>query len=169
SQDDKPLCEGGYLEIESDKSRKKIHLDRIHIEEDTGKSIHTESGDTLLDYNRAGVPLIEIVTKPEINSAEEARLFLEKLRATLEYINVSDVRMEEGSLRCDININIANEDTGEKTNISEIKNLNSFRAAVKSIEYEVERHTFLLDKGGNTKHETRRWDEVENKTILMRE
>src|SRR5699024_2967255 len=116
-----------------------------------------------------GVPLIEIVTKPEMNTAEEARLFLEKLRASLEYIDVSDVRMEEGSLRCDINVNIIDEDSGRKTNISEIKNLNSFRAAVRSIEYEEERHTFLLYKGGNTKHETRRWDEVENKTILMRE
>lgn len=169
SQDDIPLCQGGYIEIEDENGPKKVHLTRIHIEEDTGKSIHTESGDTLLDYNRAGVPLIEIVSEPEMNSAEEARLFLEKLRATLKYIEVSDCKMEEGSLRCDININVIDNETGKKTNISEIKNLNSFRAAVRSIEYEEERHIGLLKEGKNTSKETRRWDEVESKTILMRE
>lgn len=169
SQDNIPLCKDGYIEIESEDESKKIRLERIHIEEDTGKSIHTETGDTLLDYNRAGVPLIEIVTKPDMNSAEEARLFLEKLRATLKYINVSDVKMEEGSLRCDINVNIINEETGEKTNITEIKNLNSFRAAVKSIEYEEKRHIALLEQGKDTEKETRRWDEVEGKTIIMRD
>ncbi len=103
------------MEIELEEGTKKVRLDRIHIEEDTGKSVHTETGDTLLDYNRAGgVPLIEIVTKPDMNSAEEARLFLEKLRATLKYIEVSDCKMEEGSLRCDINVNVVNEETGEK-------------------------------------------------------
>ncbi len=169
SQDDIPLCQGGYIEIEDENGPKKVHLTRIHIEEDTGKSIHTESGDTFLDYNRAGVPLIEIVSEPEMNSAEEARLFLEKLRATLKYIEVSDCKMEEGSLRCDININVIDNETGKKTNISEIKNLNSFRAAVRSIEYEEERHIGLLKEGKNTSKETRRWDEVESKTILMRE
>ncbi|HLR21071.1 MAG TPA: Asp-tRNA(Asn)/Glu-tRNA(Gln) amidotransferase subunit GatB [Tissierellaceae bacterium] len=169
SQEDQPLCEGGYIEIELENKSKKLHLERIHIEEDTGKSIHTETGDTLLDYNRAGVPLIEIVTKPEMNSAEEARLFLEQLRDTLKYIGVSDVRMEEGSLRCDININMVDEDSGEKTTITEIKNLNSFSAAVKSIEYEEERHKNLLKEKEDTEKETRRWDEVEGQTIIMRD
>ena len=104
-----------------------------------------------------------------MNSAEEARLFLEKLRATLKYIEVSDCKMEEGSLRCDINVNVVNEETGEKTNITEIKNLNSFRAAVRSIEYEEKRHISLLEEDKNTEKETRRWDEVEGKTIIMRE
>lgn len=169
SQDDIPLCQGGYLEIKLEEGPKKIHLNRIHIEEDTGKSIHTETQDTLLDYNRAGVPLIEIVSKPEINSAEETRLFLEKLRSTLKYLEVSDCKMEEGSLRCDVNVNIMDNETGERTNISEIKNLNSFRAAVKAIEYEEERHISLLKEGKNTEKETRRWDEIEGKTMVMRE
>lgn len=169
SQEEIPLCQGGYLEIETEKGPKKIRLNRIHIEEDTGKSIHTETEDTLLDYNRAGVPLIEIVTKPDINSAEEARLFLEKLRSTLKYIEVSDCKMEEGSLRCDINVNVIDEINGRKSNISEIKNLNSFRAAVRAIEYEEKRHIDLLKAGKNTEAETRRWDEVEGKTVIMRE
>ena len=127
SQDEIPLCDGGYIEIEGENGPKRVHLNRIHIEEDTGKSVHADSGGTLLDYNRAGVPLIEIVSSPEMNSAEEARLFLDKLRATLKYIEVSDCKMEEGSLRCDVNINVVNEETGEKTNITEVKNINSFR------------------------------------------
>lgn len=169
SQEDTPLCQGGYIEIEVDGKTKKIHLERIHIEEDTGKSIHTETGDTLLDYNRAGVPLIEIVSKPEMNSAEEARLFLEQLRDTLKYIGVSDVRMEEGSLRCDININVKEDKTGKRTTITEIKNLNSFSAAVKSMEYEEKRHIDLLKEGKDTERETRRWDELEGQTIIMRD
>ncbi len=169
SQDDLPVCVGGYISIENEEGKKDINLIRIHLEEDTGKSIHTETGDTLLDYNRAGVPLIEIVSEPEINSAEEARLFLENLRDTLKYIEVSDVKMEEGSLRCDVNINIVDEESGEKTTVSEIKNLNSFSAAVRSIQYEEKRHIELLEKGQDTLKETRRWDEVENKTVSMRE
>nr|WP_300004305.1 Asp-tRNA(Asn)/Glu-tRNA(Gln) amidotransferase subunit GatB [Tissierella sp.] len=168
SQDELPICVGGHVSIETDKGAKDVHLIRIHIEEDTGKSVHTETGDTLLDYNRAGVPLIEIVSEPEMYSAEEARLFLEALRATLKYIEVSDVKMEEGSLRCDVNINIVDEETGRKTTITEVKNLNSFSSAVRSIEYEEKRHIELLEKGEDTQKETRRWDEVENKTILMR-
>lgn len=168
SQNEIPICSEGYIEIELEEGTKKVHLQRIHIEEDTGKSIHTENDETLLDYNRAGVPLIEIVSKPEMNSAEEARLFLENLRATLKYIEVSDCKMEEGSLRCDVNINVVDSETGQKTRISEIKNLNSFRSVVKSIEYEEERHIDLLKKGENTDKETRRWDEVKAETVLMR-
>jgi aspartyl-tRNA(Asn)/glutamyl-tRNA(Gln) amidotransferase subunit B len=169
SQDDMPLCSGGYIGIETKDGEKDIRLMRIHIEEDTGKSIHTEEGDSLLDYNRAGVPLIEVVTEPDMNTPEEARLFLEKLKSTLEYIEVSDCKMEEGSLRCDVNINVADEETGTRTNITELKNLNSFRAAVKAMEYEEKRHRNLLSQGRNTVKETRRWDEIENKTIVMRE
>ncbi len=169
SQDETPLCNGGYIKIDTEKGKKKIRLMRIHIEEDTGKSIHSESGDTLLDYNRSGVPLIEIVSKPDLNSPEEARAFLEKLRATLRYIEVSDCKMEEGSLRCDVNINVVDEKTGNKTNITELKNLNSFSAAVKAMEYEEERHISLLKEGKNTIRETRKWDEVRNKTVVMRE
>ncbi|MDR7856692.1 Asp-tRNA(Asn)/Glu-tRNA(Gln) amidotransferase subunit GatB [Tissierella sp.] len=169
SQDDLPLCEGGFIEIELGDGTKKVNLQRIHIEEDTGKQTHTTEGDTLIDYNRSGVPLIEIVTKPDMNTPEEARLFLEKLRATLKYIEVSDCKMEEGSLRCDVNINVVDSETGEKTNITEIKNLNSFRGAVKAMEFEEKRHIALLKEGKNTVRETRRWDEVKNETITMRQ
>lgn len=168
SQNEIPLCSEGYIEIEVGGQTKKIHLNRIHIEEDTGKSIHTENDETLLDYNRAGVPLIEIVSKPEMNSPEEARLFLENLRSTLKYIGVSDCKMEEGSLRCDVNINVVDTETGKKTKITEVKNLNSFRSVVRSIEFEEERHINLLKNGDNTEKETRRWDEVKSETIVMR-
>lgn len=168
SQDEIPICEDGYIEIEGENGPKKVHLIRIHIEEDTGKSVHTDSGDTLLNYNRAGVPLIEIVSSPEMNSAEEARTFLDKLRATLKYIEVSDCKMEEGSLRCDVNINVVDLETGKKTIITEVKNIGSFRGVVRAIESEEARHIALLEKGENNVKETRRWDEVKNEAILMR-
>ena len=168
SQADHPLCVGGYLDIESEDGVKRVNLERIHIEEDTGKQLHTEDGTSLLDFNRCGVPLIEIVTKPDMETAEQAKLFLEKLRNTIKYIGISDVRMEEGSLRCDVNINIVDHEKGEKTKITEVKNLNSFRSVAKAIEFEEKRHKELLSKGENTLRETRRWDEVAGETIVMR-
>ena len=169
SQDQRPLCKGGFLDIElEDGKSKTITLQRIHIEEDTGKQIHGDDG-SLVDFNRSGVPLIEIVTNPDMSSAEQARLFLEKLRMILKYIGVSNVKMEEGSLRCDVNINIVDEKSGVKSNITEVKNLNSFRGVARAIEFEEERHRKLLKNGENTKRETRRWDDVNNETISMRE
>jgi aspartyl-tRNA(Asn)/glutamyl-tRNA(Gln) amidotransferase subunit B len=168
SQAEIPFCDGGYIEIELEEGTKKITLNRIHIEEDTGKQLHSEDGMTLIDFNRAGVPLIEIVTNPDINSAEEAKLFLDKLRAILKYIGVSNVKMEEGSLRCDVNINVVNTKSNVKSNITEIKNLNSFKAVVKAIEFEEKRHIELLEAGSNTDRETRRWDETKGETIIMR-
>ena len=170
TQDELPLCYEGYVNIEDeDGNDKKIRLIRIHVEEDTGKSLHTDKGETLLDYNRSGVPLIEIVTYPDMNSAKEAREFLEKLKATVIYLGVSDGKMEEGSLRCDVNVNVVDTESGVKTNISEIKNIGSFRGVEKAIEFEVSRHIALLEKGENTKKETRRWDELKGESILMRE
>lgn len=170
TQDELPLCYEGYVNIEDeDGNDKKIRLIRIHVEEDTGKSLHTDKGETLLDYNRSGVPLIEIVTYPDMNSAKEAREFLEKLKATVVYLGVSDGKMEEGSLRCDVNVNVFDTETGVKTNISEIKNIGSFRGVEKAIDFEVSRHIALLEKGENTKKETRRWDELKGESILMRE
>ena len=170
TQDELPLCYEGYVNIEDEEGNdKKIRLIRIHVEEDTGKSLHTDKGETLLDYNRSGVPLIEIVTYPDMNSAKEAREFLEKLKATVIYLGVSDGKMEEGSLRCDVNVNVADTETGVKTNISEIKNIGSFRGVEKAIDFEVSRHIALLEKGENTKKETRRWDELKGESILMRE
>lgn len=170
TQDELPLCYEGYVNIEDeDGNDKKIRLIRIHVEEDTGKSLHTDKGETLLDYNRSGVPLIEIVTYPDMNSAKEAREFLEKLKATVIYLGVSDGKMEEGSLRCDVNVNVVDTEIGVKTNISEIKNIGSFRGVEKAIDFEVSRHIALLEKGENTKKETRRWDELKGESILMRE
>lgn len=168
SQEGRPICEGGYLEIEvEDEAKKRISLQRIHIEEDTGKQIHEDDG-SLVDFNRSGVPLIEIVTNPDVNSADEARMFLDKLRMTLKYIGVSNVRMEEGSLRCDVNINIVDEESGQKTKVTEIKNLNSFRGVGRAIEFEERRHIELLKDGKDTVRETRRWDDINNETIVMR-
>lgn len=167
TQQDEPVCYDGFLELSSEYGNKKVRIERIHMEEDTGKSTHTEDGHTLLDYNRAGVPLIEIVTRPDINSAEEAREFLENLRQRLRFIGASDVKMEEGSLRCDVNINIV-DDQGNKSSIAEVKNLNSFRAVERAINYEEKRQAEMLSNGITGSKETRRWDESTQTTILMR-
>ena len=168
TQDEIPICDGGYIEVEGEEGVKKVGLIRIHMEEDTGKMTHMDSGETLIDYNRSGVPLIEIVSKPEMNSPEEARQFLDSLKNLMQYIGVSDCKMEEGSLRCDVNINVVDNNSGKKTNITEVKNLNSFSAAVKAMEYEEKRHMELLKNGENTEKETRRWDDGLNETVLMR-
>ena len=168
TQQDMPLCEEGYIEVHSNDKIKKVGLERIHIEEDTGKSIHNEEGNTLLDYNRAGVPLIEIVSKPEMENAEEAREFLENLKETLKFIGISDVKMEQGSLRCDVNINVVSEDGSFKTKITEVKNLNSFKAVYKAIETEEIRHMEMAKENNVGFKETRRWDESSNSTVLMR-
>ncbi|QEK12971.1 Asp-tRNA(Asn)/Glu-tRNA(Gln) amidotransferase subunit GatB [Crassaminicella thermophila] len=167
SQYDMPICTNGYIEIDCGK-KKKIRIKRVHIEEDAGKTMHAEDGVSLIDYNRCGVPLIEIVTQPDMTSSEEAYKFLERLKSILQYTEVSDCRMEQGSLRCDININVKSEDSSFVSNIVEVKNLNSFKAAAKAIEYEEKRHIDLLKKGENTNKETRRWDESKNKTVIMR-
>ncbi|KNF07243.1 aspartyl/glutamyl-tRNA(Asn/Gln) amidotransferase subunit B [Gottschalkia purinilytica] len=163
-----PLCENGYLNIENEGSNKKIRIKRIHIEEDTGKSIYDKERNILLDYNRCGVPLIEIVTEPDINSSKELSIFLENLKQIIEYIEVSDCKMEEGSLRCDVNINIVDENNNIKTEIVELKNLNSFKNAIRAVEYEESRHIELLKYKKIGSKETRRWDESENKTLAMR-
>ncbi|MDO5713030.1 MAG: Asp-tRNA(Asn)/Glu-tRNA(Gln) amidotransferase subunit GatB [Tissierellia bacterium] len=168
TQNDRPICTDGYLEIGDDENKKKIGIRQIQLEEDTGKAIHPEEGDTLLDYNRCGVPLIEIVSQPDLNSGKEAREFLEKLRATLKYIGISDCKMEEGSLRCDVNVNIKNEETKECSAIAEIKNLNSFRGVEKAVEYEEKRQREMMEAGEKEEKTTRRWDDVNEETILMR-
>lgn len=169
SQFDIPLCYEGYIEISGKGAeKKKIRIIRIHMEEDTGKSIHDTGGDTLLDFNRAGVPLIEIVSYPDMNSPEEALEYLENLKEILLFTHVSDVKMEQGSFRCDININLVSEDGSIRSKIVELKNLNSFRSAYKAMQYEVVRHRELLLKGENTEKETRRWSEEDQKTISMR-
>ncbi|PAB58549.1 Asp-tRNA(Asn)/Glu-tRNA(Gln) amidotransferase subunit GatB [Anaeromicrobium sediminis] len=163
SQYDKPLCENGHIQIND----KRIGIKRIHIEEDAGKTIYTNEA-RLLNYNRSGVPLIEIVTEPDLSSSIETSECLEELKEILIYLDICDCKMEEGSLRCDVNINIESKDKTIRSNIVEIKNLNSFKAVKKAIEYEESRHRFLLRENKNTIRETRRWDENKKITVAMR-
>ncbi|MFL0268543.1 Asp-tRNA(Asn)/Glu-tRNA(Gln) amidotransferase subunit GatB [Candidatus Clostridium radicumherbarum] len=168
TQDEIPLCYEGYIEIELQSGeKKKIGIERIHIEEDAGKLLHTAAG-TLIDYNRAGVPLIEIVSKPDLRSPEEATLYLQKLKSILSSIGVSDVKMEEGSLRCDGNISIRPEGSKDFGVKSEIKNMNSFKALEKALNYEYERQFKAVNSGEKLFVETRRWDDAKGETIVMR-
>jgi aspartyl-tRNA(Asn)/glutamyl-tRNA(Gln) amidotransferase subunit B len=166
-----PICLGGGLEIETDAGRRRINLTRIHMEEDAGKLIHgegEESGYSYVDFNRASVPLIEIVSEPDIRSAEEARLYLQKLRTVLRYIKVSDCNMEEGSLRCDANISVRPVGETKLGTKVEVKNMNSFRSVQHAIEYEIERQSGILSEGGKIKQETRLWDNEQGITLGMR-
>ncbi|MDW7650136.1 MAG: Asp-tRNA(Asn)/Glu-tRNA(Gln) amidotransferase subunit GatB [Bacillota bacterium] len=169
SQFDLPMAVNGYLEIEVEGKPKRIGITRVHLEEDAGKLIHSDSGDySLTDYNRTGVPLIEIVSEPDIRSPQEAKAYLEKLKSIIQYTGVSDVKMEEGSLRCDANVSIMPRGSKEFGTRSEIKNMNSFRAVLRGLEYEVERQTEVVESGGRVVQETRRWDENKGVTYSMR-
>ncbi|NLZ90987.1 MAG: Asp-tRNA(Asn)/Glu-tRNA(Gln) amidotransferase subunit GatB [Clostridiales bacterium] len=164
-----PLCEKGHLEIKGTFGSKKVGITRIHIEEDAGKLLHdTEDGSTLVDYNRGGVPLIEIVSEPDMRSAEEARLYAEKIKSILEYTGVSDCRMQEGSLRFDVNLSVRPEGSSGFGTRTEIKNLNSFRALVNAIENESARQVKVLESGGEVVQETRKWDDVTGKNTSLR-
>ena len=170
SQFDKPLCEKGYVEIDTPEGKKKIRLTRIHIEEDAGKLNHDDYGrGSLVDLNRAGVPLIEIVSEPDIRSAQEAESYVRKLKSILEYIEVSDCKMQEGSLRADVNVSIRKKGATEYGTRTEMKNMNSFRSIVRGIEYEVERQIDVIESGGKVEQETLRWDDVSGKTFSMRD
>ena len=170
SQFDKPLCEHGYVEIEINGEKKKIRLTRIHIEEDAGKLNHDEfGGGSLVDLNRAGVPLIEIVSEPDLRSAEEVEQYLRKLKSILEYIEVSDCKMQEGSLRADVNVSIRKKGETKLGTRTEMKNMNSFRSIVRAIEYEVDRQIDVIENGGKIDQETLRWDDVSGKTFPMRD
>lgn len=167
SQLDQPIGENGWIEIEVDGYTKRIGITRIHMEEDAGKLTHG-NGYSLVDYNRQGTPLIEIVSEPDIRTPAEAYAYLEKLKAIILYTGVSDCKMEEGSLRCDANVSIrpvGQKEFGTKT---ELKNLNSFNFVKKGLEYEVERQKELVLSGEKIRQETRRYDEATGKTILMR-
>ncbi len=169
SQYDMPLCKGGFLEI----NKRKIRITRIHLEEDTGSLVHPRKADySLVDFNRAGRPLMELVTEPDIHSAREARKFAEELQLILRYLDVSEANMEKGQMRVEVNISlqrkskIQNPKLGTKV---EIKNLNSFRAVEKGIEYEIKRQGEVLEKGGKIIQETRGWHDVKQITISQRE
>ena len=170
SQYDKPLCEHGYVEIDAKEGKKKIRLTRIHIEEDAGKLNHDEfGGGSLVDLNRAGVPLIEIVSEPDLRSSEEAEQYLRKLKSILEYIEVSDCKMQEGSLRADVNVSVRKKGDEKLGTRTEMKNMNSFRSITRAIEYEVERQIDVIEDGGKIEQETLRWDDVSGKTFSMRD
>lgn len=171
SQFDKPLCEHGYIEIEDDEGNpKKVRLTRIHIEEDAGKLNHNEfGGGSLVDLNRAGVPLIEIVSEPDLRSSGEAERYLKKLKSILEYIEVSDCKMQEGSLRADVNVSVRKKGQNEFGTRTEMKNMNSFKAITRAIEYEADRQVEVLEEGGKIDQETLRWDDVSGRTFSMRD
>lgn len=169
SQFDKPLCEHGYVEIDTDEGKKKIRLTRIHIEEDAGKLNHDDfGGGSLVDLNRAGVPLIEIVSEPDIRSSEEAEKYLRKLKSILEYIEVSDCKMQEGSLRADVNVSVRKKGDTKFGTRTETKNMNSFKSITREIEYEIDRQIDIIEEGGEVEQETLRWDDVSGKTFPMR-
>ena len=173
SQWDEPICLGGHIDIRVNGEKKRIGITRIHMEEDAGKLVHSgltisTSDSSAVDYNRAGVPLIEIVSEPDMRSAAEARAYMEQLKAILEYTDVCDCKMQEGSLRCDANISVMPEGATEFGTRAEIKNLNSFRALERAIEYEVERQIEIVEDGGHVVQETRTWDDANGVTLSMR-
>ncbi len=168
SQFDIPLCEHGYLDIWVDGAEKRIGITRIHIEEDAGKLIHDDSfTGTLVDFNRCGVPLIEIVSEPDLRSSADAKAYLDTIKSILEYINISDCKMQEGSIRCDINVSVHKKGEPFGTRV-EMKNVNTFSGAVRAIEYEANRQIEVLENGGTISQETRRWDDLKGQNFLLR-
>jgi aspartyl-tRNA(Asn)/glutamyl-tRNA(Gln) amidotransferase subunit B len=169
SQYDQPIGQNGWIDIEVNGQTKRIGITRLHLEEDAGKLTHIDRGfGSLADFNRVGTPLVEIVSEPDIRSPEEAKAYLEKLRAIMQYCDVSDVKMEEGSLRCDANISIRPYGQEKFGTRAELKNMNSFRGVQRGLEYEELRQADVLDSGGVVVQETRRWDENQGKTFSMR-
>ncbi|NLJ70993.1 MAG: Asp-tRNA(Asn)/Glu-tRNA(Gln) amidotransferase subunit GatB [Clostridiaceae bacterium] len=168
SQDENPICHDGYLDIETSQGEKRIRINRMHIEEDAGKLIHEEGLGSLVDNNRAGTPLIEIVSEPDLRSAEEVLAYLQKLRAILTYTNVSDAKMNEGSFRCDVNLSVREVGEEEFGTRVEIKNLNSFQSIQRAIEYETARHIKAVESEEELIQETRGYSQDTRKTYSMR-
>jgi aspartyl-tRNA(Asn)/glutamyl-tRNA(Gln) amidotransferase subunit B len=161
SQYDMPFCSNGFLEVKG----KKVRITRVHLEEDTGRLIHDKEG-SLIDFNRAGMPLMEMVTEPDISSGKEAKAFAEELRLILIYLGVSDANMEKGQMRVEVNISISKDNNlGTKV---EIKNLNSFKSVEKSVDYEIKRQAEVLERGDKVIQETRGWDEKKEETVSQR-
>lgn len=159
-----PICSNGYVVLSGGR---KIRINRIHIEEDAGKIIN-KGKDILIDYNRSGIPLIEIVSEADIKTSDEAKEYVEKIQMIMRYIGISDCRMQEGSMRCDVNVSIKDRESGRQSELVEIKNLNSKKFVYKSIKYEFERQVKIISEGGKPERETRGYSETENKTYLMR-
>lgn len=173
SQYDLPIAEHGWVDIDVDGEKKRIRLTRIHMEEDAGKLVHSgttikDSATSNVDYNRTGVPLLEIVSEPDLRSAEEARAYMEKIKAIMEYIDVSNCRMEEGNLRADINVSLRPAGTEELGTRTEMKNINSFKNLEDAINYEIERQEEVLEDGGHIVQETRTFDPARGITLSMR-
>ena len=168
SQFDVPICENGEVFFYVDGVKKSCRLERIHFEEDAGKLLHDEIDGTVVDFNRCGVPLIEMVTRPDLRSSAEAKEFLEMIKTTLSYLDISDCKMEEGSIRCDINVSIRPEGSTELGTRVEMKNVNTFSGAVRAIDYEIARQIDVVEHGGTIQQETRRWDDVKLKNTVMR-
>ena len=168
SQFDVPICENGEVFFYVDGEKKSCRLERIHFEEDAGKLLHDEIDGTVVDFNRCGVPLIEMVTKPDLHSSAEAKEFLEMIKTTLSYFDICDCKMEEGSIRCDVNVSIRPEGSTEFGTRVEMKNINTFSGAVRAIDYEVARQIEVVENGGTIQQETRRWDDVKLKNTVMR-
>jgi aspartyl-tRNA(Asn)/glutamyl-tRNA(Gln) amidotransferase subunit B len=175
SQFDVPVCHDGHLDIDIDGGTRRVGIERAHMEEDTGKSIHVGTGgrihsaeSTLLDFNRSGVPLVEVVSRPDLRSPVEARVYAQELRSVIAELGVSDVRLEEGSIRFDANVSVRPEGSEEYGTKVEIKNMNSFRSLERAVAYEVERQTALLESGASVVQETRHWDEESGVTHSMR-
>ncbi len=170
SQFDLPLCYDGFVNIDTSDGEKKIRIERIHIEDDAGKLNHDDYGrGSFVDLNRAGVPLIEIVSKPDMRSAEEVENYMRKLKSIFEYIEISDCKMQEGSLRADVNVSVRKKGTEKLGTRTEMKNMNSFRSIVRAIEYESNRQIEVIEDGGVVTQETLRWDDVSGKTFPMRD
>ena len=159
-----PICQNGYVELKN----KRIRIKEIHMEEDAGKLIHLENGETLVDYNRCGVPLLEIVSEPDMRTADEVIEYLEKLKAILQYAGISDCKMQEGSLRADINLSVRPVGQKELGVRTEMKNMSSFRAVRKAVEVESKRQIEVLERGEKVLQQTRRWDENKNESFSMR-
>ena len=168
SQFDRPLCENGWLDIGTERGEKRVGITRIHIEEDAGKLVHNDRYGTMIDCNRCGVPLIEIVSEPDLRSSEEAEAYLRALRATIRCVGVSDCKMNEGSMRCDVNLSVRKAGETALGTRTEMKNINSFRYAAKAIEYEYQRQVEVLRRVGMIRQETRRFDPSTGKTYTMR-
>jgi len=166
TQYDYPICLGGGITVETEEGKRRIGITRIHLEEDAGKLIHGEDG-TKIDYNRCGVPLIEIVSEPDMRSSQEAREYLETIRTILMYIGISDCKMQEGSIRCDINVSVHKKGEPYGTRV-EMKNVNTFSGAVRAIDYEADRQIKAIESGEVITQETRRWDDAKGVNVILR-
>lgn len=169
TQDNRPICTQGHIPIDlTNNTEKNIRLTRIHIEEDAGKNIHTKTGESFVDLNRAGTPLLEIVSYPDISTAYEAKSYLTRLRAIVQYLNISDANLEKGSFRVDVNISVRKRGAEELGTKVELKNINSFKFISQAINYEIERQINLVENNEEVVQETRSWDEKSHKTVFMR-